>query len=197
IYIALFCLVDWLKNNTSNGLIALLFCLFILLVINAFNKWQINSQQKMIVYNVPKSSAIDFSNGNSYQFVGDSALLTDGMLQNFHLKPGRIQNHFANQISSLYNLSITENLIDYHGKKILLVNTHSWEPVEDKIKIDLIILSKNSRISIQQLTKTFQCQTFVFDASNSLWKIGQWTKECEQLHLRCHSVSTQGAFIMD
>jgi competence protein ComEC len=197
IYISLFCFVDWLKNKTGKGLIASLFCLFVLLALNAFAKWEMNSQEKMIIYNVPKSSAIDFSDGNSYQFVGDSSLLTDGMLQNFHLKPGRIQNHFAKQVSSIDNLSIADNLINYHGKNILLVNTHGWQPTQEKIKMDLIILSKNPRISIQQLAKTFQCQTFVFDASNSLWKIGQWTKECEQLHLRCHSVSTQGAFIMD
>lgn len=197
IYVALFCFVDWLKNKTSKGLIASLFCLFVLLILNVFTKWQINSQEKMIVYNVPKYSAIDFSDGSNYQFVGDSSLLTDGMLQNFHLKPGRIQNHFARQASLIENLSISDNFINYHDKKILLVNNHSWQPAEEKIKVDVIILSKNPRVSIQQLNKTFQCEIFVFDASNSLWKIGQWTKECEQLHLRCHSVSTQGAFIMD
>ncbi|MEO7801414.1 MAG: ComEC/Rec2 family competence protein [Ginsengibacter sp.] len=197
IYIALFCFINWLTSKASKGLIASLLCLAVLLVLNAFTKWKVHSQEKMIVYNVPKYSAMDFSEGNSYQFIGDSSLLTDGMLQNFHLKPGRIQNHFANQVATLNNLSISNNLIYYHGKKILWVSTHDWLPLEEKLKIDVIILSKNPRISIQQLNKTFECQTFVFDASNSLWKIVQWTEECEQLHLRCHSVSTQGAFIMD
>ena len=47
-------------------------------------------QQKLIVYNVPQHRAIDFADGNHYRFTGDSALLEEGLLQNFHLKPGRI-----------------------------------------------------------------------------------------------------------
>jgi len=37
----------------------------------------------------------------------------------------------------------------------------------------------------------------VFDASNSLWKIQKWKKDCEALNLRFHSVPEQGAFVLD
>ena len=56
---------------------------------NAYNNWQTAQQQKLIVYNVPQHKAIDFVNGNQYQFIGDSVLLENGLLQNFHLKPGK------------------------------------------------------------------------------------------------------------
>jgi competence protein ComEC len=65
-----------------------------------------------------------------------------------------------------------------------------------KIEVDLIIVSKNPKIDISQLASVFNCKQYVFDASNSLWKIGQWQKECEELHLRSYSVPDKGAFVL-
>ena len=52
-------------------------------------------------------------------------------------------------------------------------------------------------MKIADLAQTFECKKYIFDASNSLWKIGQWKKECEELHLHFHSVSEQGAYVTD
>jgi competence protein ComEC len=46
------------------------------------------------------------------------------------------------------------------------------------------------------LASVFNFKQYVFDASNSLWKIGQWQKECEELHLRSYSVPDKGAFVL-
>jgi competence protein ComEC len=35
------------------------------------------------------------------------------------------------------------------------------------------------------------------DASNSLWKIAGWKKDCDELALPCFSVPEQGAFMLD
>jgi len=72
-----------------------------------------------------------------------------------------------------------------------------YYPVTEKIKVDYIILSKNPRLNIVNLAQTFDCKFYIFDASNSLWKIEQWKKECEELHLHFHSVSEQGAFVIN
>ena len=36
-----------------------------------------------------------------------------------------------------------------------------------------------------------------WDASNSLWKIANWKKECIALALPCFSIPEQGAFVLD
>jgi competence protein ComEC len=48
-----------------------------------------------------------------------------------------------------------------------------------------------------QLASVFNCGQYVFDASNSLWKIDKWQKDCEELHLRSYSVPEKGAFVAD
>jgi competence protein ComEC len=66
-----------------------------------------------------------------------------------------------------------------------------------KINVDIIIISKSPKLYIPQLAAVFNCKQYVVDASNSLWKIGKWKKDCEELHLQLHSVPEKGAFIVD
>ena len=61
---------------------------------------------------------------------------------------------------------------------------------------NIIIISKNVKLYMPQLAAVFNCKQYVADASNSLWKIDKWKKDCEQLLLRCHSVPEEGAFIL-
>jgi hypothetical protein len=46
------------------------------------------------------------------------------------------------------------------------------------------------------LQQLFDVDQIVVDGSNSQWKTAQWKKDCEQLHLRFHSVTSDGAFTM-
>ena len=71
------------------------------------------------------------------------------------------------------------------------------KPHMQKTGIDVIIVSNNPIISIADLASVFDCRQYVFDASNSLWKIDKWRKECEELHLRSYSVPQKGAFVFD
>ena len=63
----------------------------------------------------------------------------------------------------------------------------------------LITLSfQKIQSSLYQSWQRFSIVQFIyFDASNPMWKIEKWKKDCEELHLRFHSVPEQGAFITD
>jgi competence protein ComEC len=175
-----------------------LLSLSIFIATHAYLNWQIKNQQKIIVYNVPQHQAIDFVMGNTYQFIGDSILLQDGLLQNFHLKPGRISLQLTTKVDSLKQLFHQNIFYKFLQKKILLINNEiAVEKPAVKIDIDLIVISKNAKMQIIELYNIFNCKQIVFDASNSLWKITQWKKQCEELHLQCYSVSDEGAYIVD
>ena len=72
-----------------------------------------------------------------------------------------------------------------------------FEPPSRKIPVDLVVISANARIKLSVLAAVFDCRIYVFDASNTLWKIEKWQKECEELHLRSYSVAERGAFVLD
>ena len=188
----------WLFNKNKNAFRFSLYMLAGFTFITAYASWQTFSQHKMVVYNVPQHQSIDFINGNDYKFIGDSVLKEDGMLQNFHLKPGRIAAQLNNKVDSLLTLHQYHNFFQFSNKKILLVDSSvTLIPVDKKVNIDYIIISKNPRLSIPQIAQQFSCEQIIFDGSNSLWKIAKWKKDCEQLHLRCYSVPEQGAFVLD
>jgi hypothetical protein len=64
-------------------------------------------------------------------------------------------------------------------------------------RIDVLIISGNPRLDIENIYKAISPGIIVFDASNSLWKIAIWKKQCEQLLLPGFSVPEKGAFIFD
>jgi competence protein ComEC len=62
-------------------------------------------------------------------------------------------------------------------------------------KVDILLISNQSKSPIALLAKQFKGSLYVFDSSIPLWKMESWKKEAEGLHLRHHFVSQQGAFV--
>lgn len=188
----------WLISKNKNlfkfGLISLLaFC-----VLMVHHKWEVMKQQKIVVYNVPRQQAIDLVSGPNYRFVGDSSLLQDGLLQNFHLKPGRILLQLTNRKDSMNNIYSNGLFYQFNHTRLAIIDRPvQTEPTAQKIRLDMLIITKNPKLTITQLAKLFHCDQYVFDASNPAWKIEKWQKECNELNIRGHSVAGQGAFVLD
>lgn len=188
----------WLLNSNKHLLKWSLVSLFFLASVNAYSKWQISTQQKLIVYNVPQHRAVDVISGSNYHFVGDSILRADGMLQNFHLKPGRIALQLNQLADTLDNCFGDRSFMLFHHKKILLIGkVFNMTASTTRMDMDVIVISHNPKLTMARLNEIFNCNCYVFDASNSLWKIVKWQKECEELHLRSYSVSDSGAYVMN
>ncbi|MFT3682525.1 MAG: ComEC/Rec2 family competence protein [Ferruginibacter sp.] len=188
----------WLLNRSKLLLRLSLLFLTGFLLAHAVINWQVKNQQKIIVYNVPQQQAIDFVSGNNYQFFGDSVMLKDGLLQNFHLKPGRIALQLDKRTDTLPGLFNKDNFFEFAGQRIFIADgSVTFAAADKKVNIDVIIISKNPKLYIAQLLTVFDCGQIVFDASNSLWKIEKWKQDCLQLNLRHHSIPEQGAFVLN
>jgi competence protein ComEC len=190
----LYCLIKKNKATLKFGIAVTLFFTSIM----TYKNWKSLHQKKMIVYNIPMNKAIDFIYGNKYYFIGDSTLSKNNLLVNYNLKPARI-SFMANQNSSLSNnLFVKNNFYQFNSCRILMIDTAlAYFPTPQKVNLDYIIISKNPRLNLADLVTVFDCKKYIFDASNSPWKIEQWKKECEELHLHFHSVSEQGAFVIN
>ena len=166
-------------------------------LIHSYAKYRLLHQQKIVIYNVPQHKAVDFIYQNNYYFVGDSIMKVDGVLQNFHIKPARVLFQ-VDAVDTLPQLFHQDMYWQYGNKKCLFIDTTiKFHPLTQKIKVDVLLVSKNPAIKMVDILAAVAPSIIVFDASNSLWKIENWKKECEQLLLRCHSVSEQGAFVLN
>jgi competence protein ComEC len=186
----------WLLNQSKASFRMAIISLLAFVILQAWQNWQIKQQQQLIVYNVPQHKAIDFIAGNEYHFIGDSILLEDGALQNFHLKPARIALQLYKRSDSLQTVFQQLQFYQFGNKKILLIDKPLWfEQGLQKTDVDLIIISKNPSLRISRLAAVFNCGKYIFDASNSLRKIDQWQKDCSDLHLNYFSIPANGAYV--
>jgi competence protein ComEC len=190
-------LYSFIKKNKTSFKIAI-GCTLLFVTMTAYKTQKLMHQKKMIVYNIPMNKAVDFIAGNKYYFIGDSALSKNNLLINYNLKPARISFMANEEAFLLNNLFFQNNFYQFYNLRILMIDTTiTYFPNTKKINLDYIILSKNPQIDLADIANIFQCKNYIFDASNSQWKIDQWKKECEELHLHFHSVSEQGAFVIN
>ena len=198
LYSAIISFSAWLMYKNSRMLFYGLGISFLFVVHFAVDKWLVMGQQKLVVYNLNRHQAADLVNGDAYMYNGDSILKKAGQLNTTLLKPSRVAMGLSKQVD-------TTDAVFHHGPfwqfnttRILFLNEPLvFEPIREKINIDLIILSGNPGISIPQLAGVFNCGLYVFDASNSLWKIGKWQADCSALHLQCFSIPENGALVKD
>ena len=164
----------------------------------AYGKISLAHQKKMIIYNVSRHTAVDFISGNRYFFHGDEDFVANGTLQNFNLKPARVALQAEKSSDTLKSLYHSGYLWQFHNKTLMVIDsTVKFNPPALRIPVDVLLISKKPKINISDITNAVSPAIIVIDGSNSLWKIGEWKKECEKLHLRCHITSEQGAFILD
>lgn len=198
LYTFVVCACSWLLYKKKTALQTALGSLLLYAGLLSYAKFNLMHQRKMIVYNISRHSAIDFIDGDKYWFYGDPDFEADGKLQNFHLKPARIffqADKSGDTLKSIVNRNV---FWQFHNKKIMIADTAvSFEPLQDKIKTDVLVISHNPKLKIADITSAVTPAVIVFDASNSLWKIEQWKKECSLLNLRFHVAGEQGAFILN
>ena len=187
----------WLMEKSKAGLKYALAALFGFVVLRTISFIQADNRQQLIVYNVPQKRAIDLIDGRKYFFVGDSDLLADDFIRNFHIKPSRVLHRIEPAIN-FENYQQPENLIIYNSKKIMtLSETKYFSPLGEKIPVDLLLISGNPKLYFNKLAETFSIKQVVFDGSCPTWKINYWKKDCDSLHIPYHDVSEKGAFVMN
>jgi len=187
----------WLLEKTKPALKIAMIGLLGFIVLRSFSFIQANNQKKIIVYNVPQKQAIDIIDGRKYLFAGDTDLLADDFIRNFHIKPSRVLHRIepADTIASFYQ---KDKLIVFRNKNIFVIDsTINLNPSVKKTSLDLLIVSKKPKLYIKKLAETFDIKMVVFDGSVPAWKMIYWKKDCDSLHIPYYDVSEKGAFVMN
>lgn len=187
----------WLLHKNKTGLLAGLFFLSGFILLRNISFYEASQQKQLIVYNVPQHTAIDFIDGRNYAFAGDSLLLEDDFLRNFHLKSSRIL-HRIDYTDSLSSFVKTGNYFLFGNKSILLIDAnYRFEYLQEKIKANIVVIAKNPKLYISNLLKSVDCSQIIFDASNPKWKVEKWEQDCANTGLACFSVVDKGAFVIN
>jgi competence protein ComEC len=187
----------WILEKRKTGLRIGLIAMLSFFIARSLSFWEKSKQQKVIVYNVAQSQAIDFINGRRFIFTGDPGLEKNDFARNFHLKPSRTLQR-VRQTGFLDGFLRKENYISFCNKNILLLDSStSYKQLTTRHALDLLVVSKNPRLFPSQLAECFIINQVVFDGSVAAWKLKYWKKECDSLRIPYHDVSEKGAFVMN
>lgn len=186
----------WLLRRTNTALITGLSALVIFIGLWQLQFYKSTVQQKLIIYNVPKKTAIDIINGRHFSFIGDTSLQQKGFLQNFHLLPSRIQS----QVSFDKNIDIDTTAftkVKFGEYSLLLLDKSPDVKHHEDIIADYLVIGKKCHTKPYMLLASLHCKTIILDGSFEPRYFRQWKNAADSLHLRLHSVQQQGAFIID
>lgn len=194
LYFIIAALGIWLIQKKKSVLKFTFAFIAIFFAVQFYYQYSTVRQRKLVVYNLSQHTAIDFMLGKQYYFVGDSVLLQDGFLRNFHLKPSRISHRTYEQP----NITPKENSVwTINNKTIVHINQSYRYDSTAKITADVVIVSNNPKLYLNQLKKTINCKLLVFDSSNPQWKLKYWKADCEKLNIHYFCTSEQGAFVIN
>jgi competence protein ComEC len=182
----------WLMEKQRKGLIIMLVCSSVFLMIRSISFIEAAAQKKLIVYNVPRHQAIDIINGRSYHFIGDAALAKDDFLRNFHIQPSRVLHRIKEDSSLRIKKSFR-----FLNKQIVIADTAiAFKNAVQKPVIDILILSKNPKVYMNEIVKSVTVKQVVVDGSVPAWKAKLWKRDCDSLHIPFYDVTQNGAFVM-
>ncbi len=204
LYLIVIGIVVFFYYHRNSFLIASLAAVVLLLGWNAAEKLLNMQQQKLIVYSVPKTTAIDFISGTDHLFIADSSLLGDYDRMLFHIKHNWWDSGLRSATAEIsVNIQLPflkreKQFIQFLDKRVILLD-NSFKSFEGggKLRTDFIILSKNARVRVEDLAHAFDFKKIIFDSSNSDKKIAYWKKDCERLGIEYYDVNESGAFVED
>ena len=190
-------MAHWLSKKSRLALyLALLFalCFFGARSVDIITKKQV---EQIIVYNVPKHAAIDFVSNGHYLFMGDSTISASEVLQRYHLLPARLLYRLQ-PAASLPNLTIDNSIYLFNQKTVLVLSHGLGRRVTnaEKMAADVIVLSNNAQVTMDQLQQSFAFHTVVVDGSNNYRNVHKWKEDAAKLGLYCFSTVDKGAFVM-
>ena len=177
----------------------------LLLVSISFRSYRNMTQAKIVVYNVSKSTGIDFIRGKEAYFLADSSLVKDRSKIDYNISGFRTQSGVRN--AELINFEDTlvrgtgflkkQDMLCFGNKRLMHLKPGCrFTPGSKTLHVNYILLSGNPDIDISEITNVIQFDQIIFDASNAWNRLEKWKRECEEMKLDSFDVAENGAWIV-
>ena len=164
------------------------------------------NSKSMVVYHINKNQAIDFIDGTSNVLLANSSLIKDKQKQSFHIKSNwsyldlRNVQYIPTDASKLNetlldsSLQLVDTYSQFHTIKMVRIdNKFSLQVLEDKVNVDYVLISSNSKKKLKDLYAMFNFKSIIVDGSNSKWNRNRVEAEAESLHIPIY-ITDKGAF---
>jgi hypothetical protein len=148
---------------------------------------------------------MDFIFKQKSVLIGDSAFINNPQKHKFILTENHIKSGIKECItlqelqvdsSNLNTFQFHENLILFQSLRILYLDKPEADlSFEKPLPIDFLVIAKNAKVSLGQLSQQYRFSTIIFDSSNHWWRIKNLKQEADTLGIPYWDVNQKGAFV--
>lgn len=203
-YVAIFLLGGLIVWRRGGWFVAILGVVTILGCYRVYARAGKQEQRVITVYHLSRQQRmIDFFDGNQAVTLSDSIPRKQDQFAAGGFRTASAIFHRTTVTLSDKTQFQSENFIQkgpfigFFGVKMAFFESdcNSWSLPD--FPVDVIILSRNSNISLTQCHRNLKFRTVVSDASNSRRKVEKWRKECAENGWIFHDVNSGGAWVYD
>ena len=178
----------------------LAFSLLILITVLQVNRFiMYNTQHRLIVYHINKTSAIDFIDGQKTMFLADTLIKNDPSKMQFHILNHRwsrgviTSSHFG----QFKDLGFGKVAV-WNNRTIIFIENKDLYNFNNPLKVDYLILKNNSINNIEYIKRNFEFKHLIIDGSyTSRYLINKLKQQTMDKGIKMHLTSEKGAFIVD
>lgn len=183
-FILIFSFAAWLKLKKFKHLAVSLIAVIGFQVL-ALTEKLIQEPSKMIVFHQVGHTGIGFQT-NKQMWITNAENLHPIILKNY--KTGE-------NINKTDSINI-ENLFDFHGKKVLLVDSLGIYALSG-FSPDVVLLSKSPKVNLERLIETLTPKQIVADGSNYKSYVERWEATCQKTKTPFHFTGAKGAYVLE
>ncbi|RYU95670.1 ComEC/Rec2 family competence protein [Emticicia agri] len=194
-YAVIFLIIAFFRHSELKYLRVSVVLLVSLALFNIYEDYQQSRQKQLTFHFIPKQIGISVFDGKSVAFLGDSNVIGNKKLYNFHLKNYYDKQGVSNQ--NLLNIEAYTNkqgmtFLDFEGKKIVWLQ----KPFKGALqgKADYVLLSNNAIRNLAPSFAGFQTDLIIIDESNKSYLVEKLKHQADSLRLNLVALRDVGAY---
>lgn len=195
LFIFISCLGIWVYYKQTKYLISSLVSFFVFMISVLYFQMIYLNQQKMVVYSLPKKSAIGFVNGKEIFLTNDSISKGD---EKFTFTPSKIFFQATETKNNFVEKEINNEVQLYQFKQKTIAVVHSSKiKTKEPINVDFLIIGRNCLPTQDWIEQNFISKQIIVENTIPFWKMYELKENLKEINTPVYFVSDNGAYVVD
>ena len=176
--------------------------ILLMIVFMSFQIREMNStykQKKIIFYDIPKGTAIDFVDGVDCYFYATDWIVNDKSKIRFNILHNRWEINIENVVRIIDefdsdNLKLADNYIQFFENDICFLENKNYQPSSSNHKINLLLVEKGTSENLISFLDNFKVDKVIFTTLTTNKERYKMKKVCLEKNISFHDIKVDGSF---
>jgi competence protein ComEC len=178
------------------------FSIFLMIVFMSFQIKEMKDcekQKKMIIYDVPKATSIDFVDGTKCYFIATDWIAEDKSKMRFNISHNRWELNIENvtRISTSFeddNFKFENNFLQFYDLKMYFLEESNYKNNTNKGSVNYLVVEKGSAENLSSFLNAYTVDLIVFSTLLNQYEKKKMKNICKSLNVVFHDVKVDGSY---